>query len=109
MFNLALRSCHSLIRCLPENEPSKVAGSVCCKGSMLEGPYSPPLVFQGHRLACKFTGQHGLPFGDPDASALNQVVCVNQLFPVILARRAAIISLGQWWKIDSLKYTATGK
>lgn len=46
---------------------------------------------------------------DPDASALNQVVCVNQLFPVILARRAAIISLGQWWKIDSLKYTATGK
>lgn len=41
-------------------------------------------------------GQHGLPSGNPDASALIQMVCVNQLFPVVLARRAAIISLGQW-------------
>ena len=107
MFNLVLHSCHSLICCLPENKPGKLAGSACC--SRLVGPYSWPLFFQGHRLTRKFTGQRGLPSGDPNAFALNQVLCVNQLFPVVLARRAAIISLGHWWKIDSLKHTATRK
>ncbi|ELR53872.1 LIM and SH3 domain protein 1 [Bos mutus] len=67
------------------------------------------LQTEGHRLPRKFTGQHGLPSGDPGAFALNQVLCVNQLFPVVLARGAAIISLGHWWKTDSLKHTATGK
>lgn len=106
MFNLVLHSCHSLICCLPENEPGKLAGSACC--SRLVGPSSWPLFFQGHRLPRKFTGQRGLPSGDP-SFAVNQVLRVNQLFPVVLAKGAAIISLGHWWKIDSLKHTATGK
>ena len=93
----------------PETEPGKVAGSVCCEGSRLESLYSQPLFFQGHRLPCKLAGQHGLPFGDSEASALIQVVCVFQLLPVVLARKVAIISLGQWWKIDSLKHTVRRK
>lgn len=94
----------------PETEPGKVAGSVCCEGSRLEGPYVQPLFFQWHRLPCKLAGQCGLPSGDSHASALIQVVYVSQLlFPVVLARRVAIISLGQWWKIDSLRHTVTGK
>lgn len=35
-------------------------------------------------------------------SALIHAVFVNHLFPVVPDRRAAIISLGQWWKMDSL-------
>lgn len=35
------------------------------------------------------------------ASALIQGVLVSHLFPVVSGRRAAIVSLGQWWKIDS--------
>lgn len=92
-----------------EMEPGEVAHSVCCEGSRPEGPCFQFLLFQGHRLPCKLTGQPGLPSGDSDASALIQVVCVNQLFPMHLARRVATISLGQWWKIDSLKHTVTGK
>lgn len=73
----------------------------------LQGACSHPLSFQGHRLSCRLAGQSGLSPGDPDASALIQAERVSQLFPVVVARRAAIISLGQWWKIDSLKHSAT--
>lgn len=93
----------------PETELGKVAGSVCCEGSRLEDPCSQPLFFQGHRLPYKLAGQRGLPSGDSVASALIQVLYVSQQFPVVLARRVAIISLGHWWKIDSLKHTVTRK
>lgn len=92
---------------LQKLEPGK--GSVCCEGSWLQGPCPQPLFYQGHRLPRKLAGQNGLPSRDPDSSALIQVVCVSQLLPVALARRTPIISLGQCWKIDSRKHTATGK
>lgn len=110
LFNLSLSSCHTLIYCLQRTELGEVAGFVCREGSRLEGPCgSQPLFFQGHRLPCKLAGQRRLPSGDLNTLALIQGVCVNQLFPVVLARRAAIICLGQRWKIDSLKHTAPGK
>lgn len=93
----------------PETKPGQVAGAVCCEGSRLEDPCSQPLFFQGHRLPCKLSGRLGLPSGESEGLRSNSGGVCQSAVPCGLGQKGAIISLGQWWEIDSLKHTVTGK
>lgn len=109
LFNLALSSCHSLILCLQKQSLAKlqVLSAVKVPGWKTRGLN--PYFSKGTGCHVNLLGGVDYPLGILMVSALIQVVYVNQLFPVVLARRVAIISPGQWWEIDSLKHTVTGK
>lgn len=109
LFNLVLSSCHSLICCLQKQRLAKLQVLFAVTVPGWKAPVHNPYFSSGMGCHVNLLGSVGLCSGDSDASALIQVVSVSQLFPVVLARRVVIISLGQWWKIDSLKHTVTGK
>lgn len=68
-------------------------------GSEVSAVLSP--YFSGG-LRCRVIWPMWIPLWGSHASVLIQVVLVSQLSAVVSGRRAAIISLGQWWKIDAL-------
>jgi len=93
-----------LICCLQKQSLAKLQVLSAVKVPGWKAPVLNPYFSKGIGCHINSLGSHGLPSGDSDASSLIQV-----LFPVVLARRVAIISLGHWWKIDSLKHTVTRK